>query len=440
MSKPQTRNPLQISSSKLTTETKGFSGRTCRRSLYIVFTAIALILSTPAFILCIQFVSPLLIRVSTDNNPTTRRKSLKSTVSEAIEKFRNRIAKRKAFSAHKPLRIKRLKRDSYETALMQACQYGHWEVVLTLILYKANIHKADYLNRGTALHMAALNGHSRCIRILLADYIPSVPNFLEHVNKKSRIDEFVSELDEGWTPLAVAQSWHRDWLQEVLTEQSQDHEPIPPSPYLCIPLMSVVKIARECGWSDHSLSTCADPCAVCLENKCAVASEACYIGKEIGVRIATIEEEISLIHAKYQATTMKEFVQHSHSKNESSKEKSAQLQNHHQTVTMRWSRKQELPAKSSPETIALHEAMEKAIYGSEGSWSGSSSHCVSALQKALATQAHFVDVEIDRTSLKIGEKIASGSSGDLYVYTVLQLHFNIITFISALLFLAFSPY
>ncbi|CAI9285560.1 unnamed protein product [Lactuca saligna] len=251
-----------------------------------------------------------------------------------------------------------------QTALMQACQYGHWEVVLTLILYKANIHKADYLNGGTALHLAALNGHSRCIRILHADYIPSVPNFLELVNRKSRMEEFVSELDEGsvyktinraadggvtavhmaalnghvdslqllidlgasvnevtvedgttidligagstplhyaacggnaqccqiliakgasltaqnakgWTPLAVAQSWHRDWLEEVLTEQPQQHQPIPHSPYLCLPLMSVVKIARECGWSHDSLSTCADPCAVCLENKCAVASQGC---------------------------------------------------------------------------------------------------------------------------------------------------------------------
>lgn len=26
-----------------------------------------------------------------------------------------------------------------QTALMQACQYGHWEVVQTLILYKANV-------------------------------------------------------------------------------------------------------------------------------------------------------------------------------------------------------------------------------------------------------------------------------------------------------------
>ncbi|KAI7755611.1 hypothetical protein M8C21_016684 [Ambrosia artemisiifolia] len=80
---------------------------------------------------------------------------------------------------------------------MQACQYGHWEVVLTLILYKANIHKADYLNGGTALHLAALNGHSRCIRILLADYIPSVANFYNFVNKRSGIEESVTEFDEG---------------------------------------------------------------------------------------------------------------------------------------------------------------------------------------------------------------------------------------------------
>ncbi|KAJ0744659.1 putative transcription factor C2H2 family [Helianthus annuus] len=251
-----------------------------------------------------------------------------------------------------------------QTALMQACQYGHWEVVLTLILYKANIHKADYLNGGTALHLAALNGHSRCIRILLADYIPSVANFYNFVNKRSGIEESVSEFDEGslyetinrpadggvtalhmaalnghvdsvqllvdlgasvnevtvdagatidligagstplhyaacggnaqccqylisrgasltaenakgWTPLAVARSWNRDWLEEILVEQQQVEEPTS-SPYLCLPLMSVVRIARECGWSDDSLSLCADPCAVCLENKCAIAAEGCF--------------------------------------------------------------------------------------------------------------------------------------------------------------------
>ncbi|MCH99957.1 E3 ubiquitin-protein ligase XBAT32-like, partial [Trifolium medium] len=54
------------------------------------------------------------------------------------------------------------------------------------------IHKADYLNGGTALHLAALNGHTRCIRLLLADYIPSIPNFwavLQAGDRKS-ITEF----------------------------------------------------------------------------------------------------------------------------------------------------------------------------------------------------------------------------------------------------------
>ncbi|KAJ9560271.1 hypothetical protein OSB04_005431 [Centaurea solstitialis] len=65
------------------------------------------------------------------------------------------------------------------------------------------------------------------------------------------------------------------------------------------------------------------------------------------------------------------------------------------------------------ETEALHEAMEKAISRSEGSWSGSS-HSMSAVEKALATPANFVDAEIDRRLLKIGERLASGSNGDLY--------------------------
>lgn len=65
------------------------------------------------------------------------------------------------------------------------------------------------------------------------------------------------------------------------------------------------------------------------------------------------------------------------------------------------------------ETESLHEAMEKAIARSEGSWSGSS-HSQSAVEKALAAKAKFGDGEIDRRLLKIGERIASGSCGDLY--------------------------
>ncbi|XP_024967099.1 E3 ubiquitin-protein ligase XBAT32 [Cynara cardunculus var. scolymus] len=253
-----------------------------------------------------------------------------------------------------------------QTALMQACQYGHWEVMLTLVLFKANIHKKDDLNGGTALHLAALNGHSRCIRILLVDYIPSIPDFYKLIKKRSRrIDEFVSTSNEGnslyeiinrpadggltalhmaalnghvdslhllldlgasvnkvtvedgttidligagstplhyaayggnpqccqiliarganitarnakgWNPLAVARSWHRDWLEEVLSTPPQDGPTTLLSPYLCRPLISVVKIARECGWSDDSPLNSADPCAVCLENKCTVAASGC---------------------------------------------------------------------------------------------------------------------------------------------------------------------
>ncbi|GJU31661.1 E3 ubiquitin protein ligase XBAT32 [Tanacetum coccineum] len=251
-----------------------------------------------------------------------------------------------------------------QTALMQACQYGHWEVVLTLILSKANIHKMDYINGGTAFHVAALNGHSRCIRILLADYIPSISRFYKLIKKRSRIQESVSESSDGnslyeiinkpadggvtalhmtalnghvdslhllldlgasineitvddgttidligagstplhyaayggnphccqiliargasltaenakgWSPLEVARSWHRDWLEEILSARPQERITTPPSPYLCLPLMSVVKIARECGWTSDSVSNCTDPCAVCLENKCTVAASA----------------------------------------------------------------------------------------------------------------------------------------------------------------------
>ncbi|CAA2945562.1 probable E3 ubiquitin- ligase XBOS32 [Olea europaea subsp. europaea] len=248
---------------------------------------------------------------------------------------------------------------------MQACQYGHWEVVQTLILFKANIHRADYLNGGTALHLAALNGHSRCIRLLLSDYIPSIPNFCSILRKISKNDESVSEIDDsalyevinrpadggitalhmaalnghvetvqllldlgapiseatvedgttidligpgstplhyaacggssqccqlliargasltaenanGWTPLMVARSWHRDSLEEILSRRPESQPQLSSSPYLCLPLKSIVDISRECGWrGNDALSTCIDPCVVCLERKCTVAAEGC---------------------------------------------------------------------------------------------------------------------------------------------------------------------
>ncbi|KAL5699369.1 RING-type E3 ubiquitin transferase [Ranunculus cassubicifolius] len=252
-----------------------------------------------------------------------------------------------------------------QTALMQACQHGHWEVVLTLVLSKANIHKVDCLNGGTALHFAALNGHTRCIRLLLADYIPSISNFWNIMRKRSA-DEPVTEFTEGsflskvinkpadggitalhmaalnghiesvqllldlgasvcevtvedgttidligagstplhyaacggnsqccqvliakgadlsaenangLSPLMVARSWNRDCLEIILSKPPEIRKQVIPSPYLALPLMSIVKIARECGWKNsNSLPTCLDPCVVCLERRCTVAAEGC---------------------------------------------------------------------------------------------------------------------------------------------------------------------
>lgn len=251
-----------------------------------------------------------------------------------------------------------------QTALMQACQFGHWEVVQILMLFKANVHKTDYLNGGTALHFAALNGHSRCIRLLLVDYVPSIPNFwnimrrsntddsmvdfdasslLEIVNKKAdggitalhmaalngHIESLQLLLDlgacvsestvedgttidligagstplhyaacggnavcceiliargasltaqnvNGWTPLIVARTWNRNWLEVILSRAEESAPHILPSPYLSLPLMSIMKIAREHGWRGTIQSPPSfDLCIVCLERACSVSAEGC---------------------------------------------------------------------------------------------------------------------------------------------------------------------
>lgn len=261
-----------------------------------------------------------------------------------------------------------------QTALMQACQYGHWEVVQILMLFKANIHKTDYLNGGTALHFAALNGHTRCIRLVLADYVPSKPDFWTAVRRSAQ-DSSLSDSDEdgglskivngradggitalhmaalnghaesvqllldlgasvtdvtmedgttidligagstalhyaacggnavccqvlmsrgaslnaqnanGWTPLMVARSWHRNWLEGILSRRPGGRIKILPSPYISLPMMSIMKISRECWWrNDNQSPACIDPCAVCLERRCTVSSEGC--GHEFCTRCA----------------------------------------------------------------------------------------------------------------------------------------------------------
>ncbi|XP_057446261.1 E3 ubiquitin-protein ligase XBAT33-like isoform X2 [Lotus japonicus] len=80
-----------------------------------------------------------------------------------------------------------------QTALMQACRYGHWEVVQTLLLFRCNVMKADYLSGRTALHFAAVNGHVRCIRLVVADFVPSAPFEALH----SRTDPNMSRHEHG---------------------------------------------------------------------------------------------------------------------------------------------------------------------------------------------------------------------------------------------------
>ncbi|XP_062221737.1 probable E3 ubiquitin-protein ligase XBOS32 [Phragmites australis] len=252
-----------------------------------------------------------------------------------------------------------------QTALMQACQYGHWEVVQTLMLFNANVHMTDYLNGGTALHFAALHGHARCLRLVLADYVPSTLNFCTFINHRSSKEDSAADFDHdaldkmvnqkadggvtplhmaalnrhvecvqllldlgasiseatiedgttidligagstplhyaacggnavccqlliargacitaqnasGWTPLMVARSWQRNSVEEILSNEQEGRIHTLPSPYLCLPLMSIMSIARECGWSYLNPSpVCIDPCAVCLEGSCSVAAEGC---------------------------------------------------------------------------------------------------------------------------------------------------------------------
>ncbi|XP_073031958.1 E3 ubiquitin-protein ligase XBAT33-like [Primulina eburnea] len=103
-----------------------------------------------------------------------------------------------------------------QTALMQACRYGHWEVVQTLILFRCNVTRADYLSGRTALHFAAVNGHLRCIRLVVADFVPSVPfealNFQTNgdgsgcaTDKTNALSKFVNKAaDGGITALHMA--------------------------------------------------------------------------------------------------------------------------------------------------------------------------------------------------------------------------------------------
>ncbi|KAK8583500.1 hypothetical protein V6N13_108858 [Hibiscus sabdariffa] len=120
-----------------------------------------------------------------------------------------------------------------QTALMQACRYGHWEVVQTLLLSRCNVTRADYLSGRTALHFAAVNGHVRCITLLVADFVPNAPfeaintqiegergdsSIARNRNDQSTLSKFVNKAaDGGNTALHMAAlNGHFDCVQLLL--------------------------------------------------------------------------------------------------------------------------------------------------------------------------------------------------------------------------------
>ncbi|MFQ6638107.1 hypothetical protein Gotur_012496 [Gossypium turneri] len=202
---------------------------------------------------------------------------------------------------------------------MQACRYGRWEVVQTLLLFRCNVTRADYLSGRTALHFAAVNGHVRCIRLVVADFVPSASfeaintqiecergdSGVKNKNDQSALSRFVDKAADGgitalhmaalngyfdcvqllldlqanvsavtfhfgtsvdliesylyflrWLPLDVARMWGRHWLEPLLAPNSDSTIPrFPSSNYLSLPLLSVLNIARECGLQSSTTSS-----------------------------------------------------------------------------------------------------------------------------------------------------------------------------------------
>ncbi|KAG7017129.1 E3 ubiquitin-protein ligase XBAT33, partial [Cucurbita argyrosperma subsp. argyrosperma] len=184
-----------------------------------------------------------------------------------------------------------------QTAVMQACRYGHWEVVQTLLIFRCNVMRADYLSGRTALHFAAINGHVKCLRLIMADFVPSVPyeaiTSQTDANRSDGVNILLARGASrmtlncnGWLPLDVARMWGRHWLEPLLAPNSDSIIPrFPTSNHLLLPLMSALNIARECGFKSMGVtSDDGDTCAVCLERVCSVAADGC--GHELCVKCA----------------------------------------------------------------------------------------------------------------------------------------------------------
>ncbi|KAF8033830.1 hypothetical protein BT93_C0175 [Corymbia citriodora subsp. variegata] len=156
--------------------------------------------------------------------------------------------------------------DGGITALHMASLNGHFESVQLLLDFGASLSAVteddgttlDLIGAGsTPLHYAACGGNEQCCQILIGHGATAVNS-------------------NGWTPLMIARSWHRNWLTEILRGQPDGLLQTLPSPYISLPLMSIVNIARECGWKSSNLhASFRETCVICLERKCSVAAEGC---------------------------------------------------------------------------------------------------------------------------------------------------------------------
>ncbi|MBA0736703.1 hypothetical protein Gogos_010217 [Gossypium gossypioides] len=123
-----------------------------------------------------------------------------------------------------------------------AAAKGHNEIVALLLENGADVNsrnycgqvtRADYLSGRTALHFSAVNGHVRCITLLVADFVPNAPfeamnnqiegekgdgSTVRNKNDQSALSKFVNKAaDGGNTALHMAAlNGHFDCVQLLL--------------------------------------------------------------------------------------------------------------------------------------------------------------------------------------------------------------------------------
>eukprot|EP00897_Mesotaenium_endlicherianum_P000800 jgi/Mesen1/10720/ME000090S10177 len=116
-------------------------------------------------------------------------------------------------------------------------------------------------SHSTPLHYAACSGSFSCCQALIA-----------RGADRSRLN------GNGWTAQHVAKLWRKGGLDELL-DPTLDMvvPPVPTSPFLVLPLMSAMRLARDVGLAAEKADDDdeRDTCALCFEMPCNVATSGC---------------------------------------------------------------------------------------------------------------------------------------------------------------------